>query len=108
MLQAGIIGPDRIPAGQGNEETQINRVVLMGRKKIGDSYEILNGRVKRPGSSVKASIAALQWAAERAGLSYGVFTQRLSPADEVHIQQAYDDYRKQRAKELEQHRKRYE
>ena len=61
-----------------------------------------------PKKRVTASLAALQWAAERAGLSYGVFTQRLSPADEVHIQQAYDDYRKQRAKELEQHRKRYE
>ena len=61
-----------------------------------------------PKKRVKASLAALQWAAERAGLSYGVFTQRLSPADEVQIQQAYDDYRKQRANELEQHRKRYE
>ena len=61
-----------------------------------------------PKKRVKASLAALQWAAERAGLSYGVFTQRLSPADEVHIQQAYDDYREQRTKELEQHRKRNE
>ena len=73
-----------------------------------EAFEILNGRVRRPSGKPRASLTALQWAAERAGLSYGVFTQRLSPADEVHIQQAYDDYRKQRAKELEQHRKRYE
>ena len=66
----------------------------MGRKKIGDSYEILNGRVKRPGSSVKASIAALQWAAERAGLSYGIFTQRLTPADEARIQNDYDAWQR--------------
>ena len=57
----------------------------------------------QPKKRVKASIAALQWAAERAGLSYGIFTQRLSLADEARIQQAYDEYREQRAKELEQH-----
>ena len=41
-------------------------------------------------------------------MPYGIFTQRLTVEEEVQIQQAYDDYRKQRAKELEQHRKRYE
>ena len=77
-----------------------------------EAFEILNGRVRRPSGKPRASLTALQWAAERAGLSYGIFTQRLSLADEARIQQAYDEYREQRAKELEQHaaeaKKRYE
>lgn len=73
-----------------------------------EAFEILNGRVRRPSGKPRASLAALQWAAERAGQSYGIFTQHLTVEEEARIQQAYDDYRKQRAKELEQHRKRYE
>ena len=56
-----------------------------------------------PKKWIKASLAALQWAADRAGLSYGIFSQNLTPADEARIQQAYDEYREQCAKELKQH-----
>ena len=36
-------------------------------------------------------------------MSYGIFSQNLPPADEARIQQAYDEYREQCAKELKQH-----
>lgn len=64
-------------------------VVQMGRKGA-DVFVILNGRVKRPSGRVKASLAALQWAADRAGMRYGVFTQRLTPAEEASIQADYE------------------
>jgi len=51
-----------------------------------EAFEILNGRVRRPSGKPRASLTALQWAAERAGLSYGVFTQRLTPEIEARIQ----------------------
>ena len=65
---AVIIRLYRFPARQGNGVEQ------MGRKKTGDASEILNGRVRRPGSRVKASLAALQRTAERAEKPYGLFT----------------------------------
>ena len=46
---------------------QDNGVAQMGWKKIGDAFEILNGRVRRPGSRVKASLDASQWAARGQG-----------------------------------------
>ena len=46
-----------------------------------EAFQILNGRVRRPGRP-RASLAALQWAAERAGL-----------ADEANIQEEYEKQR---------------
>lgn len=46
-----------------------------------------------------ASLSALQWAADRAGQSYGVFVQGLQSGDEARIQEAYDAYRAERAQE---------
>ena len=51
-----------------------------------------------------ASLAALQWAADRAGQSYGVFTQRLSPGDEAKIQEEFEQYRREHLAELAQRR----
>ena len=48
----------------------------------------------------RASLAALQWAADRAGLSYGIFTQRLKPNEEALIQLEYEDMLRQRRVEL--------
>ena len=61
-----------------------------------------------PTKRIRASLAALQGAADRAGLSYGIFTQHLTPEKEAQIQQVYGGYREERTKELEQHRKRNE
>ena len=58
-----------------------------------DAFQILNGRISRQSGRSKASLAALQWAADRAGLSYGNFTQHLSPADEANIQEEYEKQR---------------
>lgn len=74
----------------------------MGRKGTEDAFEILNGRVIRPGHGPKASIAALQWAADRAGQSYGVFTQRLSVEDETRIQSEYEQFQREQLAELTQ------
>ena len=52
----------------------------------------------------RASLAALQWAADRAGLSYGQFTQRLSPGDETRIQEEFEQYRRDHLAELAQRR----
>ena len=38
------------------------------------------------------TLAALQWAADRANQSYGIFTQRLAPEDEARIQAEYEAY----------------
>ena len=62
-------------------------------KKTGDAFEILNGRAQRPGSRVKASLAALQWAAERAGKPCGIFTRHMTVEDETRIQQEYNEWR---------------
>ena len=65
-----------------------------------DAFQILNRRISRQSGRSKASLAALQWAADRAGLSYGIFTQRLTPEDEARIQEEYDEYREQHAAEI--------
>ena len=63
------------------------------RLNEGEAFEILNGRISRQSGRSKASLAALQWAAYRAGLSYGIFTQRLTQDDEARIQQEYNEWR---------------
>lgn len=58
-----------------------------------DAFQILNGRINRQSGRPRASLAALQWAAERAGQSYGIFTQRLTQDDEARIQEEYNEWR---------------
>ena len=70
------------------------------RLNEGEAFEILNGRISRQSGRSKASLAALQWVADRAGLSYGIFTQRLTQDDEARIQEEYDEYREQHAAEI--------
>lgn len=41
----------------------------------------------------RASLAALQWAAERASLSYGRFTLNLRPEDEARIQGEFEAFK---------------
>ena len=91
-------------------DNHTGKMLLIMRRRLNeeDAFQILNGRISRQSGRSKASLAALQWAADRANMSYGIFTQRLTVEEEVQIQQAYDDYREQRTKELEQHRKRNE
>ena len=60
-----------------------------------DAFRILNGRVVRPGNEPKASLAALQWAADRVGQSYGVFTQHMTVEDEARIQAEYEAWQRQ-------------
>ena len=47
-----------------------------------------------------ATLAALQWAAEKAGQSYGVYTLNQAEADQKRIQVEYEAYRRERKKEL--------
>lgn len=63
------------------------------RLNEGEAFEILNGRISRQSGRSKASLAALQWVADRAGLSYGIFTQRLTQDDEARIQEEYNEWR---------------
>ena len=58
-----------------------------------EAFQILNGRINRQSGRPKASLAALQWAADRANMSYGIFTQRLTVDDEARIQQEYNEWR---------------
>ena len=58
-----------------------------------DAFQILNGRINRQSGRPKASLAALQWAADRANMSYGIFTQWLTVDDEARIQQEYNEWR---------------
>ena len=57
-------------------------------------------KAKAISSKPKASLAALQWAAELEGVSYGRFTLNLSPADQSRIQAEYEAYIGQRKNEL--------
>lgn len=50
----------------------------------------------------RASLAALQWAAERANMSYGSFTLHLSPEEEARIQLEYEDMMRQRKVKMAQ------
>ena len=52
----------------------------------------------------RVSLAALQWAADRAGQSYGRFTQRLKSVDETRIQEEFEQYRRDHLAELAQRR----
>lgn len=61
-------------------------------------FFITNNRLSRP--KPKASLAALQWAAERANLSYGVFTLNLTEAGQSRIQAEYEAYQQERKNEL--------
>ena len=57
----------------------------------------LGPRLTKPVATTShASLAALQWAADRAGMSYGRFIQRLRPADEARIQEEFDAFITQR------------
>ena len=60
-----------------------------------EAFQILNGRIYRQSGKPGASLAALQWAADRAGLSYGTFTLGLTPADEARIQAGYEVWRRE-------------
>ena len=64
-------------------------------RELGD-YIIQGGRVKRP-AKPRASLAALQWAAERANMSYGQFTQGLATDDEAQIQEEYEVWKAERS-----------
>ena len=48
---------------------------------------------------VHATLAALQWAADREGVSYGRFTLNLSSADQSRIQAEYEAFISQRKSE---------
>ena len=61
-----------------------------------EAFEVLNGRVRIPRQGPKASLSALQWAADRANQSYGVFIQHLTPEDEMRIQKEYNAYKAER------------
>ena len=58
-----------------------------------EAFQILNGRINRQSGRPTASLAALQWATDRANMSYGIFTQRLTVDDEARIQQEYNEWR---------------
>ena len=62
-----------------------------------DDFYIRDGRIHRPPIRPCASIDALQWAADKAGTSYGIFTLNLSPEKAVQIQLEYEEYKRQRA-----------
>ena len=65
-------------------------------KKMHDGpqdYSIVNGHLRHT-NTFHASLSALQWAAERANQSYGIFVQDLSPADEKRIQEEYDSFKR--------------
>lgn len=49
-----------------------------------------------PAPKPRATLAALQWAAERANQSYGVFTLNLTPEDETRIQEEYTAWRNEK------------
>lgn len=68
-------------------------LIMSRRLNEGEAFEILNGRINRQSGRPRASLAALQWAAEKAGQSYGIFTQRLTVDDEARIQQKYNEWR---------------
>ena len=48
----------------------------------------------------RATLAALQWAADKAGMSYGRFLQTLGPSDEGAIQEEYESFLRERSSEM--------
>ena len=67
-------------------------------------YAPQNAVVPKP----RASLAALQWAADRAGQSYGVFTQRLKREEETRIQEEFEAYKRDRQAKLARRAQRVE
>ena len=49
-----------------------------------------------PKTKPRASLAALQWAADRANQSYGTFSLNLTPEDETRIQAEFDSFKQER------------
>ena len=64
-----------------------------------DDYVIRSGEIRHI-AKPRVSMAALQWAADRVGLSYGKFTQSLTPEDEVRIQHNYDEWKRQKQQKV--------
>ena len=52
----------------------------------------------------RATLAALSWAADKAGMSYGRFLQTLGPSDEAAIQEQYEEFIAQREREMAKRR----
>lgn len=60
----------------------------------------LGPRLTKPVATTShASLAALQWVSDRAGMSYGHFIQTISPSDEARIQEDYERFIAQRESE---------
>lgn len=57
-----------------------------------------------PKTKPHASLAALQWAADRAGQSYGLFTLYLTPEEETRIQSEFETYKREQAVALAERR----
>jgi len=55
-----------------------------------EDYYIMNSKPIRKAPPV--SIAALSWAAEKAGMSYGKFTMNLTHDEQLRIQREWDAY----------------
>ena len=66
------------------------------RHDVPSDFIVQSGRVYRSSEKPRASLAALQWASDRADMSYGSFILGLKPEDEVRIQQEFDDMLRQR------------
>lgn len=72
------------------------------RRKLHDGpseFVITGGRIKPPPLKPVASIAALQWAADRAGRSYGQFCLGLRREDEARIQAEFEAWMREREEE---------
>ena len=67
-----------------------------------EDYTILSGEIRRP-VKPKASMAALSWAADRAGISYGKLIQGLSPEQEAKIQIEYGEWKRMEAEGRAKH-----
>ena len=85
-------------------EHSTTEVILMHRFHDGpdESYVYLPlgpQSAKSPKTVVHATLAALQWAADREGVSYGRFTLNLSSADQSRIQAEYEAFISQRKSE---------
>ena len=75
--------------------TEVTTIMARHFSPAPDSNEaVMISRWQRTVSTVKptphATLAALQWAADKAGMSYGRFLQTLRPTYGPHIQQEYE------------------
>lgn len=67
----------------------------------------LGPRLTKPVATTShASLAALQWASDRAGMSYGRFIQTISPGDEGRIQEEFERFIAERESESAKRRER--